>query len=180
MHVCYLSHTSEIQGGGERSLIEMIQHVEAAGHRVMLISPPGPLRDEYRKVSESPHEQVMFRIMRRTRNPLRLVAYAASYLRSVARLRRAIRRSRPDVVHANSAPAALFGGVAVMGLGVPMVWHMRDIQPRAFTFRLTLPLIGRRCARVLAISRAVRDNLVSFGIPSDKVTIFYNAVRPPK
>ena len=178
MHVCYLSHTSDIQGGGERSLIELIQHVEAAGHRVTLISPPGPLRDEYRKVSKSPHEQVMFRIMRRTRNPLRLFGYAVAYLGSVVRLRRAVRRCRPDVVHANSAPAALFGGVSIMGLGVPMIWHMRDIQPPALTFRLTLPLIGRLSARVLAISRAVRDNLVSFGIPSDKVTILYNAVRP--
>jgi glycosyltransferase involved in cell wall biosynthesis len=42
------------------------------------------------------------------------------------RLARRLRRLRPDLVHANSLKALLYGGVAGRLAHVPVVWHVRD------------------------------------------------------
>lgn len=179
MHVCFLSHTADIRGGGERSLVELVRHLATDGkHPITVVSPPGPLVDEIRAISGVEHRRIPFAILRRTSNPFRLVGFAGHYAYTVWRLRRVLHGMSCEVLHANSATAALYGGLAVRNRGIPLVWHMRDIQPPAATFRAVLPLIGRMSSRIIAISEAVKDNLISFGIDAQKISLVYNAVRP--
>lgn len=179
MHIAYLSQTADIRGGGERSLVELMRHAERElGHRITLIAPEGPLQEEAAARTGAHRTLLPFTLLRRTTNPLRLAGYAARYALAVRRLRRVLRRLRPDVLHANSAPAALYAGLATVGTGIPVIWHMRDIQPPKPTFRLVLPFIGRLSTHVVAISAAVKRNVAGFGIPEEKITVVYNAVRP--
>lgn len=179
MRISYLSHTSDIRGGGERSLLELVRNVQETGeHDVTVITPKGPLVENVGAIPGVGLRMVEFTILRRSANPVLLGKFASRYAGAVLRLRRLLASDPPDVLHANSATAALYGGLATRGLDIPMVWHMRDIQPPAPTFRAILPMIGRMSTRVIAISEAVRDNLMSFGIDSNKITVVHNAVSP--
>lgn len=179
MHICYLSHTADIRGGGERSLVELVAHVRRSGvERITVVGPPGPLAEEMSAIGGVEWKTLPLTILRRSRNPLRLAAFAANYAGGVLRLRSFLARERPSLLHANAGTSALYGALATRGLGVPLIWHMRDIQPREPTFRSVFPRIGRAATAVVAISRAVRDNLISFGVDPEKITVVHNAVRP--
>ena len=178
--LCYLSHTASLAGGGEHSLLELMAFVrEHASVRVVLICPEGPLAEKARSMPGVKHERLEFVTLYRTARPWKLMHFAAGYLRSTLRLRQTLRRLAPTLLHANSAPSAMYAVGASVATGIPVVWHMRDIQPRSASFRTLLPLIGRRATRVIAISNAVRDNLASFGIDTAKITVVHNRVRRP-
>lgn len=179
MRICYVSHTASLAGGGEHSLLELMGHLSSERlHQVALVCPSGPLSEEVQKrVSSVEHYPLGFESLFRTTNPLRLARFGGAYALSSFALRRIFRDLRPQVIHANSAPSALYAGGAAIGLDIPVVWHMRDIQPRSPAFRVVLPLIGRLSARVIAISEAVRENLIGFGVPAHKIRVFHNRVR---
>jgi glycosyltransferase involved in cell wall biosynthesis len=95
--------------------------------------------------------------------------------RGVRELRWILRRSPPDVVHANGVKAALCAGLAAIGTGVPVIWVKHD-------FSWDGPLAGfvaRLCAEVVAVSAAVaetfgaslrpRVHVVPNGIPETAV-----------
>lgn len=87
---------------------------------------------------------------------------------AAARLARLVHRRRPSVVHANGVKAALVAALAPSS--VPVVWVKHD-------FSWDGPLgraIARRCAAVVAVSRAVGEavapvEVVHNGIPAPRV-----------
>ena len=180
MHLCFVSHTGEASEGGERSLLEIIRYVrENTTHRITVASPSGPLQRELARIPGVERVTMPFLSLRRSRNPLTLARFAASFLAGVVRLRRWLSRETPHIVHANSATAALYAAVALRRSGPPLIWHMRDIQPHEGVFSIVLPYTGRRSARVVAISRAVAENLSGFGVAEEKLRIIHNAVLHP-
>jgi glycosyltransferase involved in cell wall biosynthesis len=83
----------------------------------------------------------------------------------------------PDVVYVNCLPQ-LKGAAAARALGLPVVWHIREILPpgrrrRWFSRRL------RRCAsRIVAVSHAVAEWLTQEGL-GDMVEVVHNGCTSP-
>lgn len=105
-------------------------------------------------------------------------------------LRDAIRAERPDIVHAHSP---CLNGLAALGLGSPLVYEMRSSWEDASVsvgtthegsarYRLSRALetwvVGRADA-VVVICEGLRHELVSRGIPVDKVSVVPNALSEP-
>lgn len=94
--------------------------------------------------------------------------------RFVAKLRRAVKAFRPDLVHSNGIKTHLLSRVAVPR-GVPVVWHLHDfygLRP------LSAKLLGRACGRAragVAISAAVAADTASV-LPGVPVRTVLNAV----
>jgi L-malate glycosyltransferase len=84
-------------------------------------------------------------------------------------LRRRLRESRIDIVHAHTGHAVGLGALATLGTGVKLV----------VSRRVDFPLRGnigtrwkyRRAAAIIAISRAVADVVARCGIPPERVVI---------
>jgi len=74
-----------------------------------------------------------------------LVGAAATSSWYALRLARRLRQLRPDVVHANSLKACLYGSFAAKIAGVPFIWHARDRLSGDY-----LPEAGSRIARAIA------------------------------
>jgi glycosyltransferase involved in cell wall biosynthesis len=72
-------------------------------------------------------------------------------LRSAIELRRALRRARPDVVHANGVKAAVVCAAALVGMRLPLVWLKHDFSWDGWLARL----VGRRSTQVVGVSEAV-------------------------
>jgi glycosyltransferase involved in cell wall biosynthesis len=74
---------------------------------------------------------------------------------AASRLRRLVRRSGPDVIHANGIKAALVAAITGAGVGVPIVWVKHDFSWDGWRARA----IARRCDRVVGVSTAVLREL---------------------
>ena len=83
------------------------------------------------------------------------------------------RRHHVKLVHLNNILGSQLAGIlAARMLGVPCVAHLRDFEdPRPYT-RLYAKLIHHH----IAISSAIRDNLLELGVPEEKIAIIYDAI----
>lgn len=161
--VCFVEHTSSLIGGGQISVFQLAEDLTRLGVRVHFVCPgKGPfcsrLLDAGFKVSLVDTESL------RGRRAIKLVP-AVDGLRSVLRI------TRTDLVHANSARAALIGGIAGRLSGVPMLWHLRVPGSEPLYDRL-LSFLSKN---IIAISGHVAQR-VRFA--AEKTLVIYNGVSP--
>ena len=74
-----------------------------------------------------------------------------SFAISALTVRRLLRASRPQVVHANGLKAAIVSALATTGIGLPVVWTRHDFSMEGWRAQ-TLAL---RCRRVICVSHAL-------------------------
>jgi glycosyltransferase involved in cell wall biosynthesis len=72
---------------------------------------------------------------------------------SAVKLRRALQRARPDVVHANGVKAAVVCASAMVGSRTPLIWLKHDFSWDGRLARL----VASRCDQVVAVSEAVTE-----------------------
>lgn len=116
------------------------------------------------------------------------IAMAVRYRQAVLDI---ARRERPDVLHAHSSYANAYAAVpTARELGLPLVYEVRTLwgesavvedglRPDSWKHRLVWRLeLGamRRADMVVPISQGIRDELMSRGIPSEKLEIVPNGV----
>jgi glycosyltransferase involved in cell wall biosynthesis len=89
-----------------------------------------------------------------------------------------LRELRPDLVHVHSRRGAdWFGGIAARRARVPAVVTRRVDSPEV---RLKAALKYRRYERVIAISAAIRDQLIAAGVAAARITLIRSAVDPER
>jgi len=148
--------------GGQRQVLLLAQAQREAGHEPLVVAEPGsPLVQRLRA---------------------RGIAVAAVRLRgewdvtAARRLRALVRTWRADLVHAHDARAH---GVALMALlgrtDVPLVVTRRV----AFVPRHGRLKYGRRVARFIAISRAVREAMIEGHVDPQRIDVVYSGVPAP-
>ncbi len=95
-------------------------------------------------------------------------------LKLILRLRRIMRRERPDLVHLHSRRGAdLLGGIAARLAGVPCVLSRRVDNPEP---RWLVRRKYRLFARVIAISEGIRQVLLAEGVPEQQIARVHSAV----
>lgn len=90
------------------------------------------------------------------------------------RLRRWARAWRPDVLWTNQLPAASFFP-AFLPAGAPALVYQAHGFDAAAEIRGG-PRLGRRCARVVAVSEGVARLLREAGVARDRISVIHNAV----
>lgn len=83
----------------------------------------------------------------------------------------------PDVVYVNCLPQ-LKGAAAARALGLPVVWHIREILPPSRRRSWFARRLRRDASRIVAVSQAVADWLVEEGL-EDRVDVVHNGCSPP-
>jgi glycosyltransferase involved in cell wall biosynthesis len=109
-------------------------------------------------------------------------ALKTSNLATLRRVRAELRRIRPHVVHTLQFSGDYFGRLGALGLGVPVVTHIRNMKsekkPRR---RLLNKLLSFVTTHYLAVSRAAAGTIErEHNIARRPVTVLYNAVEPAK
>ena len=146
--------------GGQRQVFLLARGLRERGHEPLVVGAP-----------EAPLVQ-----------RLRARGIAASSVRmrgdwdlpAARRVRALVRTWRPDIVHAHDARAHAIALAALFGIAVPLVVTRRV----AFIPKGTLKY-GRRVARFIAISQAVRDAMIEGGIDADRIDVVYSGVPTP-
>lgn len=94
----------------------------------------------------------------------------------VSRLSAVIRSEKPDIVHLHSRRGAdTWGGIAAKLTQTPCILSRRVDNPES---RLLVSLKYRLYDHVITISEAIRQVLLSEGVPPEKVTCVRSAVDP--
>jgi glycosyltransferase involved in cell wall biosynthesis len=93
------------------------------------------------------------------------------------RLQSWLSKLRPEVVHVNCLPH-LRGAAAARALGVPVVWHVREILPPGARRRWFARRLQRDATRIVAVSEAVAEWLREEGL-SDSLDVVHNGVEVP-
>lgn len=91
-----------------------------------------------------------------------------------------LRAWKPDLVHSNSLAVSI-GWRAATALGVPHVWHAREFpeQHYGLTYDAGRSAYGRalRSAnRVVAISKALKEDLLDHDVKADRIDVVANGV----
>ncbi len=164
--VLYVNHVAFL-GGAERSLLVLLEALDREAVEPLLAAPEGPLTAEARRLGIECVELPFGRLHRR--------AAAFEVVRSAGRLLAAAWRirqlaARVDLIHANSATAAL--AACLLPRRAKLVWHVRDLAWPPGLVRI----VGRRIEAVIAISQAVADRLRAEGMPPERIVVLANAL----
>jgi len=168
MKVLHIINAFEPDGPGRLTLDLAVRLTRNHGAecRVAALSRGGPLRREF-EAAGVPADVV-----------------GGRPLSAALRLERLIREFRPDVAHTHLLRADLLGRWAAARIGVRAIvstehgihtWDSRGRRWRpwiARAFRYT----ARRAARIVAVSRYVRDALAAEKIAAEKIAVIYNGV----
>jgi glycosyltransferase involved in cell wall biosynthesis len=184
LRVVYLDHIARLSGG-EIALLRLLPHLRGVNAHVIL-GEAGPLAERLQRSGISVEVLPLpasSRDLRRDRvRPGGLSPAAVpSTLAYVLRLALRLRRLKPDLVHANSLKAGVYGSLAAKLAGVPMLWHVRDriaedYLPRPAVLAVR-SLISRLAAGVLANSEATISTLSRRD--RDRGWVIPDSVEPP-
>lgn len=148
MRVLYACHTALVSGA-ERSLLELLGALGPTGVEPVVASPEGPLAERVRALG-IPHVAVRASNATLKLHPVRTPQALADMALAARDLRRAVRTTGAQIVHANSARAGLVAAAS----GRPVVVHLRDALPPGPVGRVVKAVVERQ-ARVIAISQHV-------------------------
>jgi glycosyltransferase involved in cell wall biosynthesis len=83
----------------------------------------------------------------------------------------------PDViVHTNHHHLALLSGRAGT---IPQIFHMHDGVAQTLFHRILFRVLCSRVDRVIAVSRHIREAMISAGVSASKITVVPNGLEPP-
>ncbi len=175
--VVYLDHVAQLSGG-EIALLRLLPHLDRVDGHVIL-AEDGPLVEALHLAGISTEVLPFAERARGLRKgevrggggvSLPVAGATAGY---VLRLAVRLRQLAPDLVHANSLKAGVYGSLAARLAGIPMIWHVRDritddyLPARAV--RLIRQMTGRLATAVVANSRTTLETL---GAGSHPVMIY--------
>ncbi len=175
-NILYLNHTSSISGA-EISLLNCIARLNQDKYSPLLICPPnGPLVSKALSMGVRV-ETIRLPHLTFTHNPLKLLFFPLSILRTRYHLKPLIRKNNIDLMHANSIRAGILGTLAASSARIPIVWHIRDFLPDNLLARIVRWISGFGAKRIIAISRAIKGEFSVSQEQEEKTVIIYDGVN---
>jgi glycosyltransferase involved in cell wall biosynthesis len=171
MRVLYVNHTSAVSGA-ERSLLALLAalppDVEA-----LVASPPGRLSEAVERlgIATTP---ILDTAGSLRLHPLHTPRALAEMSVAALQVRRAARRHRADVVHANSIRAGLELALARVSPAVGIV-HVRDCLPPGALTTATMRTIAAGARTIVANSQYTADT-VTRAAPAARIEVVHPAI----
>jgi glycosyltransferase involved in cell wall biosynthesis len=101
---------------------------------------------------------------------------------TTCKLRKALKEFAPDIIHTMHFTANYHGRLAAVGLGVPVLVHIRNTKHERRTFRrFADKALSRLTTEYLAVSKAVAETVRSDHNRAGRpVQVIYNAILPER
>jgi glycosyltransferase involved in cell wall biosynthesis len=164
----FLTHTLGV-GGAEELLLNLVARLPRDRFESFVAcfeNPPGPIGAEIAAVGVP---VTPLGIVPGWRHPFSWFAIV-----------RYLRRVRPQIVHTFMLPASLYGRLAALAAGVPVIigTEVNIYERKQWHHRIAERLLATRSACVVASAESVKRAYVrQLGIPADAVRVVYNAVN---
>lgn len=195
LRVLHLTHYAELYGAN-RSLLDLVRTTRDAGQLdpFVVLAVDGPLRQALTDLGIAHavvpfvpwmHKRVLMggphhRLLQRWRHHKAGMERDRINTEQVNVLLDLARRHRIQLVHANSSVIPL-GGAVARSLGVPFVWHIRELPFKHYGFHVDGGT--RRYATelskadaLIALSKAVATDITTVSGATDRITVVPNGV----
>jgi glycosyltransferase involved in cell wall biosynthesis len=183
-NILYLSHSAQLYGA-EQSLLQLLKGLDRDRFSPVVALPQeGPLKQYIADLSIPVEIVPSIRAwltrragIMRLLHHIGLVPFLAWSVWTLAKL---IRRYHIELVHTNSL-VIIDGALAARLLGIPHIWHAREMLVRNSPFnfllgpRAALSLISRLSDRIIATTNVVR-RCFDQKTDTSKIVVVYNAV----
>ena len=187
MKICYIVHDNK-KGGAAISFLEMINEVRQR-YDVFVLTPhqKGFIPEQLTKMG-IPHKNAHYywwfvklpevKVLRIVKKIIYNVLVRTNFIEA-KRIARKLKKENIDLIHTNGS-VVNFGGYLARNLGVPHVWHIREI-PEYFDLQPVMPLdkinlfMKDNADCMIAISNAVAE-VIRQRTRSDKIRMIYNGI----
>jgi len=180
INVLYFNNNFSVGGTAivSRNLIEQIKH---QGVNPVIICPGKDLvlTEEFRKCSNKVETVNSVRLTR-TLNPIKWLLYVISFVQVNLKLLKIIRKYKIDILHANSLGSFMYSFLVGKIMHILVIWHMHDILKERLSNRILCKILGLFATNIIAVSNAVRNSLLGFGIKENKIKVIYNGLNLEK
>ena len=185
MRILFLNPGAQL-GGAERCLLDLLaslRQAEPQWQLELLTGENGPLLAEARTLGAEAHCLAFPSVLARAGCggfglfPLLQVLPALAIYG--IKLRRAIARTAPDVIHTNGMKMhllAAWNGLFAGKSAAPVIWHMHDYISGRSKITQLLRLSSTRCAGTIAISQSVAADIRKHLRPQLPIKTVLNAV----
>lgn len=162
--VLYIEGSGHIEGGGQFSLLGLLQNIDREQFKPLLVCPfEGSLTTKAKELGITVEIVPMEAL---TGNP-------TNVLRALSRLIRLINRTQPALIHANTSRSMFYAGLSARKWGIPTIWHVRVIDSEGWYDRLLAGL----STKIIVISEAVMKRFQWLHTRKpDKLKMIYNGV----
>ena len=181
MRIIHVITRLMLGGAQENTLLCCEDLMHRHGDDVMLVTGPPGLH-EGDLLPRARARGVPLEIVPQLQRQIRPLADAIAY----RKIKKVIRRFRPEVVHTHSAKAGILGRAAATAIGVPLVVHSVHGAPfhpyqnaaARGVFRLCERWAAPRCHAFICVADAMTDLMVEAGIaPREKFTTIYSGME---
>ncbi|MCO6450187.1 MAG: glycosyltransferase family 4 protein [Caldilineales bacterium] len=181
-HPLLFVHSSDELYGSDVVLLELVRRLDSQRFRPLVLTPTDigyeGLLSKALAENGIPHRSVEMPVLRRRYlKPFAFPGFLRSIRNGSRRVQTIIDEQRSALVHSNTA--AVWGGaLAAHKAQTPHVWHVHEIVTQPTWVRRFLAwMIANRSDRVVAISRAVANNLLADQPRLDsRLSVIYDAV----
>jgi starch synthase (maltosyl-transferring) len=156
-------------GGAEQCLTNLAVYLHRRAHRVRVIAMgPAPSSDRDRLLRTLQGEGIETHFLGARR--------AWQSPRMLAKMRRLVLQSRPDIVQSFLFHANVFAAMVYAPWKVPLIGGIRVVDPRRGR-RLLSRLAAMRMEYVVCVSQSVADScMIRENIPREKLVVIHNGV----
>jgi len=186
LNILFFSHSSEIRGA-EKSLELLVRNLDRSRFNpIVVMAGRGPLYNIMESQSVKVYGLTYYWWIPGTDRGLDYYILHYQTLPGVVHnLRKIIKEHKISLVHTNSI-VVCGGALAACLEKIPHVWHIREMMrtqgsglSTPYGLDNTLSLVGALSNRVVAVSRAVKKDLIP-AISENKIEVVYNGVEYKK
>lgn len=157
--VLFVDHHAEIIGGGQLSLLGLMENLDPRRYLPRLVCPGGGRLAAAARQEGIAVDEVE---MPSLRAPL-------AVLGAVRKIRRLMGQREVALLHANSSRSMFYAGLAGRRSGTPVIWHVRIAEAERNWDRF----LGGMARLIAVNSQAARRRFAGSGL-EDKVRVVYN------
>lgn len=180
-------NTSEKIGGGEISLITFLLGLKKNQYEITVVCPPGELTKRLREININV-TPVKIELLKAIRikccdkklylfNPFTCIYNVFILFSNAYRLNSFIRKTNPHLIHANTLEAMGIIVIPAVLNNTPIIWHMRILpDKKSPTGKFYIKFLSKFAKKIIAISGAIKERLLSLGVVSNKIEIVYNPI----
>jgi glycosyltransferase involved in cell wall biosynthesis len=163
--------------GAKNSLLSLIEGLDRSHFSPLLVVPEAGFLSEKTEELGIPARILPINEFVFTSNPLLLVRQAWRLTGNILAVQRLIREQGIDLVHVNSFKVAPPYAIAARSLGIPCIWHCREIlMTTPFRKRVLAAMIRSLPNRVIAVSEACAAQFRRAGRGNTKIHVIYNGI----
>ena len=156
MKICYVISTVNIAGGANRSLLDLLPYIKAAGHECTILACAHGSMEEAARDLDIAYKVIPFSTYTETDVPIKRVRRRAANIYGKYAIALFLQSERFDILHNNSLPTAAGMDAAAM-IGIPYICHIRENIWNGLGMEFYCPSKIKSILRKASINIAISD-----------------------